>query len=90
MAKPSVRIGVIQFGFALGVVTLLARAAQLQILDGESWAKEAESTRTERRTLPARRGALYDRNMVPLAITQEFYHVGIAPTSWTTPARHSG
>ena len=29
--------------------------------------------------LPARRGALYDRNGVPLAVTQEFYHVGIAP-----------
>jgi cell division protein FtsI/penicillin-binding protein 2 len=58
MAKPAVRIAAIQFGFALGVATLLARAAQLQILDGESWAREAESTRTERRILPARRGAL--------------------------------
>ena len=29
--------------------------------------------------LPARRGALYDRNGIPLAITQEFYHVGVAP-----------
>ena len=29
--------------------------------------------------LPARRGALYDRNGMPLAITQEFYHVGVAP-----------
>jgi cell division protein FtsI (penicillin-binding protein 3) len=29
--------------------------------------------------LPARRGALYDRNGTPLAITQEFYHVGVAP-----------
>jgi cell division protein FtsI (penicillin-binding protein 3) len=86
MAKPAVRIGVIQFGFALGIATLLARAAQLQILDGESWAKEAESTRTERRTLPARRGALYDRNLVPLAVTQEFYHVGIAPNELDDPA----
>jgi cell division protein FtsI (penicillin-binding protein 3) len=85
MALPTARIAAIQFGFALGVAALLARAAQLQILDGESWAKEAESTRTERRTLPARRGALYDRNMVPLAITQEFYHVGIAPNELDDP-----
>jgi cell division protein FtsI (penicillin-binding protein 3) len=28
--------------------------------------------------LPARRGAIYDRHGVPLAITQEFYHVGVA------------
>jgi cell division protein FtsI (penicillin-binding protein 3) len=85
MAKSAVRIAAIQFGYALGIATLLARAAQLQILDGESWAKEAESTRTERRILPARRGALYDRNMVPLAITQEFYHVGIAPNELDDP-----
>jgi cell division protein FtsI (penicillin-binding protein 3) len=86
MAKPTVRIAAIQFGFALGVVALLARAVQLQILDGEQWAREAESKRTERRVLPARRGALYDRNLVPLAITQEFYHVGIAPNELNDPA----
>jgi cell division protein FtsI (penicillin-binding protein 3) len=35
--------------------------------------------------LPARRGALYDRNGVPLAVTQEFYHVGIAPNELDDP-----
>lgn len=79
MAKPGVRIAAIQAGFALAVLALLARAVQLQIVDGDKWASEAERTRTERRVLPARRGALYDRNGVPLAVTQEFYHVGIAP-----------
>jgi cell division protein FtsI (penicillin-binding protein 3) len=79
MAKPAVRIAAIQFGFAIAVAAIVARAAQLQILQGERWAREAESTRTERVVLPARRGALYDRNGVPLAITQEFYHVGVAP-----------
>ena len=33
----------------------------------------------------ARRGALYDRNGVPLAITQEFYHVGVAPNELEDP-----
>ena len=79
MAKPAARIAAIQFGFALGVLALLARAAQLQIVEGERWAKEAERKRTVHQVSPARRGALYDRNVVPLAITQEFYHVGIAP-----------
>ena len=79
MAKPRARIAVIQAGFALAVLALLVRAVQVQIVDGEQWAREAERTRTERRVLPARRGALYDRNGVPLAVTQEFYHVGIAP-----------
>jgi cell division protein FtsI (penicillin-binding protein 3) len=67
------------------VVALLARAVQLQIIDGSKWANEAESTRTERRALEARRGALYDRNGVPLAITQEFYHIGIAPNELRDP-----
>ena len=85
MAKPAARIAVIQFGFALGVVALLTRAVQLQIVDGEKWAQEAESKRTERRVLEARRGALYDRNGIPLAITQEFYRVGIAPNELDDP-----
>ena len=34
MARPQVRIAVVQFGFALGVVGILARAAQLQIFAG--------------------------------------------------------
>ena len=86
MAKPAARIAVIQAGFALGVLVLLTRAVQLQIVEGEAWARLAESSRTERRVLPARRGALYDRNGVPLAVTQEFYRVGIAPNELDDPA----
>ncbi len=79
MAKPTARIAAIQFGFALGILALLTRAAQLQIVDAERWESEAARQRTEKVVLPARRGALYDRNGIPLAITQEFYHVGVAP-----------
>jgi cell division protein FtsI (penicillin-binding protein 3) len=79
MAKPQARIAVIQFCFAAGVLAILARAAQLQLIQGDRWAEQAERQRTERTVLPARRGALYDRNGVPLAVSQEFYHVGVAP-----------
>ena len=79
MAKPTARIAAIQFGFTLGILAVLTRAAQLQIVDAERWEQEASRQRTEKVVLPARRGALYDRNGIPLAITQEFYHVGIAP-----------
>ncbi|HEU5039355.1 MAG TPA: penicillin-binding transpeptidase domain-containing protein [Gemmatimonadales bacterium] len=85
MAKPAVRIAALQFGFLLAVVAIVARAAQLQIVQGERWRREAERKRTERVVLPARRGALYDRNGVPLAITQEFYHVGVAPNELEDP-----
>ena len=79
MAKPAARIGAIQFAFAVGILAILTRAAQLQIVEAERWEQEAARQRTEKVVLPARRGALYDRNGVPLAITQEFYHVGVAP-----------
>lgn len=79
MAKPAARIGAIQFALAIGILAVLTRAAELQIVETERWAREAARQRTERVVLPARRGTLYDRNGVPLAITQEFYHVGIAP-----------
>jgi cell division protein FtsI (penicillin-binding protein 3) len=79
MAKPSARIVAIEFAFGLGILAVLTRAAQLQVVDTERWQREASRQRTERVVLPARRGALYDRNGVPLAITQEFYHVGVAP-----------
>jgi cell division protein FtsI (penicillin-binding protein 3) len=79
MAKPAVRIAALQFGFAVAVAAVVGRAAQVQIIQRERWTREAQQQRTERAVLPARRGALYDRNGVPLAITQEFYHVGVAP-----------
>ncbi len=79
MAKPAARIAAIQFGFALGILAILTRAAQLQIVEAERWEHEATRLRTEQVVLPARRGSLYDRNGIPLAITQESYRVGIAP-----------
>ncbi|MEA2713028.1 MAG: hypothetical protein QOK27_989 [Gemmatimonadales bacterium] len=85
MAKPLARIAVVQFGFALSVAAILARAAQLQLVQGDRWAEQAQRQRTERVVLPGRRGALYDRNGVPLAVSQEFYHIGIAPNELANP-----
>jgi cell division protein FtsI (penicillin-binding protein 3) len=85
MAKARARIAVVQFGFTLGVAAIVARAAQLQLIQGDRWAEQAERQRTERVVLPARRGALYDRNGVPLAVSQEFYHIGIAPNELANP-----
>lgn len=79
MARLHTRISAVQFAFALGVLAILVRSAQLQLYQGEQWAEQAQRQRTERTVLPARRGALYDRNGIPLAVSQEFYHVGVAP-----------
>ena len=87
MARPQTRIAVVQFGFALGVIAIVARAAQLQLVQGERWAEQAQRQRTERTVLPARRGAIYDRTGIPLAGSQEFYHVGVAPNELTDAPR---
>ena len=78
MSRSAARIAAVEFCFVLAVGAILARAVQLQLIQGGRWAAEAEHQRTERSVLPARRGAIYDRHGVPLAITQEFYHVGVA------------
>jgi cell division protein FtsI (penicillin-binding protein 3) len=90
MARPQTRIAVVQLAFLVGVIGILARAAQLQLVQGERWTEQARHQRTERAVLPARRGAIYDRNGVPLAISQEFYHVGLAPNELTDRTRAIG
>ncbi|MGE3527595.1 MAG: peptidoglycan D,D-transpeptidase FtsI family protein, partial [Gemmatimonadales bacterium] len=83
MAKPVARIWLLEVVFLLAVVAIVGRAAQLQLLQGSRWARTAAETRTERVPIVARRGAIYDRSGTPLAVTQEFYHVGIAPREVT-------
>lgn len=85
MAKPTARIGIIQAMLALGFVVVVGRAAQLQIVEGRSWRARGDSARSEKLVLPARRGGIYDRNGVQLAVTQEYFEVGIAPNELRAP-----
>ena len=79
MARVQARIGLIQVVLAVSLLLVVGRAAQVQLLRGGEYAAEAARSRTELRTLEARRGTLYDRGGLPMAVTQEFYRVGIAP-----------
>ncbi|MFN8654299.1 MAG: penicillin-binding transpeptidase domain-containing protein [Gemmatimonadales bacterium] len=85
MARATARIGLIQVVIGLGMIAVLARAAQLQLVEGAEWRARAEAARQERKVLVARRGGIYDRNGVPLAITQEYFHIGIAPNELLEP-----
>ena len=84
MAREQVRIGALQVAIFIAVAGLLARAAQLQLIEGDEHRRAAEALRTERVSLEARRGGIYDRNGVPLALTREIYRVGIAPDQLAT------
>ena len=48
MAKPTARIGAIQFGFVVGILAILTRAAQLQIVEAERWERDHADELTER------------------------------------------
>src|SRR5207248_4451037 len=62
VAKPAVRLQVVEVGIFVGLALLAARAAQVQIGQGRRWAEEAQAKRTERIVLAARRGAPLDRH----------------------------
>lgn len=85
MAKPLVRLRVIEVGLAVALLALVVRAGQVQLLEGRRYAAAAAAQRTEHVVLAARRGALYDRHGTAIALTQETYHVGIAPNELRAP-----
>ena len=86
MARPLVRLQAIFGVMLLALLVLLGRAAEVQVVQGRRWAALATAARTERVILPARRGGLSDRRGTPIAVTQETYHVGIAPNELKDPA----
>jgi cell division protein FtsI (penicillin-binding protein 3) len=87
VAKPLVRLQVVQAAMLVALAALLVRAGQVQLVQGRRWAAEATARRTERKVLDARRGSLFDRHGTPLALTIETYHVGVAPNELRSPAR---
>ncbi|MDQ3521468.1 MAG: penicillin-binding transpeptidase domain-containing protein [Gemmatimonadota bacterium] len=72
---------------ALGAAGLLVlgRSFQLQALEGEKWARYAAEQQQTRAPLPARRGAIYDRDGVPLALTAESFSIAVAPRELRDP-----
>ncbi len=79
MAKPKVRLTAVLAAFVVATAALIARVAQVQLMDGQRYAEAAAAQQTERVVLPARRGTIYDRNGLALALTIQNYHVGVAP-----------
>lgn len=63
----------------IGALGLSARAIQIQIVQHDQWAERAESQILRMHEIPAPRGAILDRNGIPLALSQERYTVGVAP-----------
>ncbi len=87
MAKLAVRLRFVEIGLGAALLALVVRAAQVQLFEGHKYAAAAKAQRTERVVLEARRGTLFDRHGLGLALTQETYHVGVAPNELRDPPR---
>lgn len=85
MAKLTTRVSFIEGVLGVLLLALLIRSAQVQLFQGARWANEAKQSRTEHVVLEAPRGALLDRHGTPIALTQETYHVGVAPNELRDP-----
>jgi cell division protein FtsI (penicillin-binding protein 3) len=85
MAKPAARIGALQVILGLAGLVMVGRAFQLQVGQHEAWRERATARDNRERVVPARRGALLDRDGMPLAVTLEAYHLLVAPDQVTQP-----
>ena len=83
MARIRARVGLMEAVLGLCLLVIVGRAGQVQLMKGGEYAKEAATSRTELRSIEARRGTLYDRTGLAMAVTQEYYRVGIAPNEVT-------
>ncbi|HET9134933.1 MAG TPA: penicillin-binding protein [Gemmatimonadales bacterium] len=75
MAKPAARIAFLQVVLGLAAVAVVGRAFTLQVVQHRAWTARAEERDRRSRPLPAHRGTIYDRDGVPLAVSQETYRL---------------
>jgi len=87
--RPS-RITLVGAAFVLAAIAIVVRAVEVQLLHGDVWRRRAAEQQTVRVELPARRGALLDRNGVAIALSQVTYGVGVAPREISDPGRAAG
>jgi cell division protein FtsI/penicillin-binding protein 2 len=73
------RFGVITILAIIVVCAFLLRLIQVQIIKHSYYSSLAEKRGTKREPWPAKRGNVYSRDGVPLAITQKTYALGVTP-----------
>ncbi|MBC8088104.1 MAG: hypothetical protein H7Z40_12620 [Phycisphaerae bacterium] len=81
-ARPLVsrgRASLIHGSLVLFAVALIARAIQVQLIDGKFWAERAANQQIRESALPAPRGPILDERGVVLAESRELVQLRIAP-----------
>lgn len=74
------RIAIVHLVLAVFAAAIVARAAQVQVWQGDAWQKRATRQHVAASDLPAPRGLMLDASGVPLAESRELVQISIAPT----------
>lgn len=83
------RSAVLMWVLVLFAIGMLWRAAKIQIMEHEFWAGRAKRQIVRELTLNPKRGTIFDRNGIPMAISQERFEIGIAPREIASSQRDS-
>lgn len=78
-AKVTFRRRALLAGWLLAAGVVVARAAQVQVDQGDAWSQLAEQQHRTRVEIPAARGGVLDRAGVELATSRETFKVSVAP-----------
>ncbi len=85
--KVALRRRLLLAGWTLAAAALLARAVQVQVVEGETWQRLAEKQHRKSLEIPAPRGAILDRDGAELAVSHERYRISVAPGEVNEPER---
>ncbi|HIE47410.1 TPA: hypothetical protein EYP84_00785 [Candidatus Bipolaricaulota bacterium] len=69
----------------LGVLAVVGRLVQLQVVEHEEWLALAQAIQEDVVEIPQRRGTIYDRNGLPLACDVPGYSIALDNYHMTKP-----
>ena len=78
-ARVQMRRRVLLGGWILSGGLLLARAAEVQLLEGEEWGEQARQQQRTSQEVAAPRGAILDRDGAALSVSHEKFRISVAP-----------
>ncbi|OGO51006.1 MAG: hypothetical protein A2148_02425 [Chloroflexi bacterium RBG_16_68_14] len=84
--RPTWRLLLLILALLVGAGGVVARLVQVQIIDHDYYAAQAEEEHLRRTVVRAPRGAILDRNGYPLVTTVAAFDVYIDPRSWSDDA----
>ena len=85
-ARPALRLFAVLFGMTFALTAVFGRLVQLQVVKAATYQDLGSKQRVRRVELPAKRGTIYDRNGVPLAMSVDARAIYANPSFITDAA----